>query len=233
MTDLSQFPITARWPAADPTVIQLYSFPTPNGVKASVMLEETGLPYEAHRVTLDAADVKSDAFTSLNPNGRIPALIDPSGPEGTPVEVFESGAILQYLAEKTGRFYGSNAADRARINSWLMWQMGGLGPMTGQLGYFVKWAGAVIEDPRPAQRYADETRRLMGVLDRALEGQDWIAGDYSIADMAIAPWVSTVEYYGARDRVGMDDFANVNAYEARFRARETVQRASNIPPREV
>lgn len=230
MTDLSQFNITQKWPAADPAVIQLYSLPTPNGIKASLMLEETGLPYEAHLVTLDAADVKSPEFTSLNPNGRIPAIIDPNGPDG-PVEVFESGAILIYLAEKTGRFFGETAADKARITSWLMWQMGGLGPMMGQLGYFVKWAGAEIEDPRPAKRYADETRRLLGVLDGALAGQDWVAGNYSIADMAIGPWISALDIYEAQDMVGFDGFANVKAYEARFLARETVQRAQNIPPR--
>jgi len=233
MADLSAFPITQKWPAADPSVLQLYSFPTPNGVKVSIALEEMGLAYEAHRVTLSDADVKSPEFLSLNPNNKIPAIIDPDGPGGQPIGLWESGAILLYLADKTGQFIGSNPAERAQITQWLMFQMGGLGPMTGQLGFFWKFAGSEYEDKRPQQRYLNETKRLLGVLDGALAGKEWIAGSYSIADMAIAPWVNALEFYGAKDAVGYSDFENVVAYRDRFYARPTVDRAKNIPPREA
>lgn len=230
MTDISKFPITQRWPAKDPSVIQLYSFPTPNGVKVSIALEEMGLAYEPHLVTLSDADVKSDAFLSLNPNNKIPAIIDPNGPDG-PIGLFESGAILLYLSEKTGQFIGSTAADRHRITQWIMFQMGGLGPMLGQMGFFYKFAGSQIEDPRPRERYRDEAIRLLAVLDKELAGQDWIAGDYSIADMAIAPWVNALEFYGTKDEVGYHDLKNVPAYVERFLARPAVDKAMNIPPR--
>ncbi len=231
MADLSAFPVTRKWPAADPTVIQHYAFPTPNGVKVSIMLEETGLPYEAHLVTLKDADVKSDAFTSLNPNGKIPALIDPDGPGGAPIGLFESGAILIYLAEKSGRFLGTGAAKYEAI-AWLMWQMGGLGPMFGQMGFFARLGGADWEDKRPRARYVDESRRLLGVLDRHLDGRDWVAGAYSVADMAIGPWLNALNFYGTKDDVGWDDHANAVAYLDRFMARPAVQRGMNIPARE-
>jgi GST-like protein len=191
-----------------------------------------GLPYEAHRVTLADADVKSPEFLSLNPNNKIPAIIDPNGPGGAPITLWESGAILMYLADKTGQFFGSNAAERAQITQWLMFQMGGLGPMTGQLGFFWKFAGAKYEDKRPQQRYLNETKRLLGVLDGALAGRDWIAGDYSIADMGIAPWVNALDFYGAKEAVGYEEFRNVVAYRDRFYARPAVEKAKNIPPRE-
>ena len=231
MADLNAFPVTDRWPAKDPSVIQLYSFPTPNGVKVSIALEEMGLNYEPHLVTLADADVKSDAFLSLNPNNKIPAIIDPDGPDGKPLALFESGAILLYLAEKTGKFIGKTAADKAIITQWLMFQMGGLGPMFGQLGFFYKFAGSQIEDPRPMERYRDEARRLLAVLDKALDGKDWIAGEYSIADMAIAPWVNALEFYGAKELVGYHDLKNVPAYVERFYARPAVQTGKNIPAR--
>lgn len=230
MADLSSFPITARWPAKDPSVIQLYSFPTPNGVKASIALEEMGLDYEPHLVTLSDADVKSDAFLSLNPNNKIPAIIDPNGPDG-PIGIFESGAILLYLGEKTGKFIGQSASDKSRITQWLMFQMGGLGPMLGQMGFFFKFAGKDIEDDRPRNRYRDEAIRLLAVLEKQLDGQDWIAGDYSIADMAIAPWVNALEFYGTKDVVGYHDLKNVPAYVERFYARPAVEKAKNIPAR--
>jgi len=230
MTKLSTFPITARWPAKDPSVIQLYSFPTPNGVKASIALEEMGLAYEAHLVTLADADVKSDAFLSLNPNNKIPAIIDPNGPDG-PLGLWESGAILLYLSEKSGKFGGNTATDKAVITQWLMFQMGGLGPMFGQLGFFSKFAGAQIEDPRPRQRYVDEAKRLLAVVDKQLEGQDWIAGDYTIADMAIAPWLNALAFYGVQDTVGYHDLKNVPGYVEKFMARPAVAKAMNIPPR--
>ena len=230
MTDLSAFPITTRWPAKDPSVIQLYSFPTPNGVKISIALEEMGLAYEPHLVTLSDADVRSDEFLSLNPNNKIPAIIDPNGPDG-PIGLWESGAILLYLSEKTGKFAGNSAAEKAQITKWLMFQMGGLGPMFGQLGYFSKFAGAEIEDPRPRQRYIDEAKRLLAVVEKQLTGQDWIAGDYSIADMAIAPWLNATAFYGVRDAIGFDALTHVPAYVDRFYARPAVDRAKNIPPR--
>lgn len=228
MANLSAFPITTRWPAKDPSVIQLYSYPTPNGVKVSVALEEMGLAYEPHLVTLKVEDVKSDAFLSLNPNNKIPAIIDPNGPNG-PIGIFESGAILLYLAEKSGKFLGSNATDKAMITQWLMFQMGGLGPMLGQLGYFYKLAGSQIEDPRPRERFRDEAIRLLAVLDKELTGKDWIAGDYSIADMAIAPWLNALESYGTKGVVGYDDLKNVPAYVERFYARPAVAKAKSIP----
>lgn len=231
MTDLSQFPITARWPATRPDVIQLYSFPTPNGVKASIALEELGLDYEAHRVTLSDEDVKSDAFLSLNPNNKIPALIDPNGPGGAPIGLWESGAILIYLADKAGRLIGDGAT-RYEVIKWVMFQMGGVGPMFGQLGWFVKFAGSEIEDPRGRERYIAEARRLLGVVEGALEGRDWIAGEFSIADIALAPWLNALGFYDAKDMVGWNDLQRVPAYVERFLARPAVERGRNIPPRE-
>ncbi|WP_319483692.1 glutathione S-transferase N-terminal domain-containing protein [uncultured Cohaesibacter sp.] len=230
---LSDFPIVKKWPAQNPDVIQLYSFPTPNGVKVSIALEEMGLPYEAHKVTLSDADVKSPEFLSLNPNNKIPAIIDPHGPDGDPIGLFESAAILLYLSDKTGKFIGSTDRDRAKIIQWLMFQMGGVGPMFGQLGFFVKFKGAEIEDPRPRQRYIDETKRLLNVLNNELADQDWIAGDYSIADMAIAPWLRPiVGIYDAADLVDFNSFTNVVDYLKRFMDRPAVQKGVNIPPRD-
>ncbi|MFQ6551339.1 glutathione S-transferase N-terminal domain-containing protein [Aestuariibius insulae] len=230
MSDLSHFPITEKWPAKDPAVLQLYSFPTPNGVKASIMLEETGLPYEVHKVTLSDADVNSDAFLSLNPNNKIPAIVDPDGPDG-PIGLFESGAILIYLAEKTGKFIGSGA-DKAKVIQWLMFQMGGVGPMFGQLGFFYKFAGSEWEDKRPQERYINEAKRLLGVIDGELANRDWIAGDYSIADMALAPWLRALDFYGAKEVLGWDDHKNAVAYLDRFLERPAVQRGLTIPSRD-
>jgi GST-like protein len=229
MLDLTAHPINARWPAANPGIIQLYSFPTPNGIKVSTMLEETGLPYEPHLVTLSDADVKSDAFLSLNPNNKIPAIIDPNGPDGRPLGLFESGAILIYLAEKTGKFIGKTAEDKYKIIQWVMFQMGGVGPMFGQLGFFVKFAGSKVEDPLPRDRYIAEAKRLLAVVDKELDGKEWIAGEYSIADMALAPWLNSLDFYGARPLVGWDDLKNVPAYVDRFWARPAAAAARNIP----
>lgn len=231
MSDLSQFPITRRWPAVDPGVIQLYSLPTPNGVKVSIMLEETGLPYEPHLVRFSENDQMTPEFLSLSPNNKIPAIIDPNGPEGAPLPLFESGAILIYLAEKTGQLLPQ--AQRYEVLQWLMFQMGGIGPMFGQLGFFHKFAGSEIEDPRPKERYRAEVERLLKVLDGALEGRDWIAGDYSIADIAICPWLRTLrEIYMATEITGWDDLKNVPAYLDRFLARPAVQRGLDIPKRD-
>jgi GST-like protein len=231
--DLSVFPITRRWPPKDPSVLQLYSYPTPNGVKVSTMLEEVGLPYEPHRVTLDDADVKSPEFVSLNPNGKIPAIIDPAGPDGAPLGLAESGAILLYLAEKTGKLIGRTPADRHRITQWVMFQMGHVGPMFGQLGFFVKFKGAEVEDPIPRERYIGEARRILEVIDGALDRRDWIAGDYSVADIAIAPWLRGLDFYGAREMVGWEEHPNVVAYLDRFLARPAVQTGLVTPPREA
>ncbi|MHA6264641.1 glutathione S-transferase family protein [Arenibacterium sp. CAU 1754] len=232
MTTLTQFPITQKWPAKNDELIQLYSFPTPNGVKVSIALEELGLPYEVHKVTLSDSDVKSPAFLSLNPNNKIPAIIDPNGPDGQPIGLFESGAILIYLAEKTGKLIGQTATDKLKIIQWLMFQMGGVGPMFGQLGYFYKFAGSEIDDPRPQERYVTESKRLMNVLEQALEGKEWIVGDYSIADIAIAPWLRALDFYGARDTVGWSDHPNLVSYVKRFEARPAVQIGLVTPPRD-
>ena len=230
MTDLSDFPITARWPAKDPSVLQLYSFPTPNGVKVSIALEEMGIPYEAHTVTLSDSDVKSPEFLSLNPNNKIPAIVDPNA-EGGPLGLFESGAILLYLADKSGKLGGDTPAQKAKVTQWLMFQMGGLGPMFGQLGFFSKFAGSEWEDKRPQQRYIAEAKRLMAVLEAELADRDWIAGDYSIADIAIAPWLRALEFYGVKELLGWDDHPNLIAYLDRFVARPAVQKGLVTPPR--
>ena len=230
MTTLTDHPISKRWPATRPDVIQLYSFPTPNGVKISIALEEMGLDYEAHLVTLSDADVKSPEFLSLNPNNKIPAIIDPNGPAGDMIELWESGAILIYLAEKSGKLLGEGAAKYDAIK-WLMFQMGGLGPMFGQMGYFVKFAGSEIEDPRPRERYINEAKRLLNVVETTLDDRQWIAGDFSIADLAIAPWLKALDFYQTKDLVGWDDLKNTPAYLDRFLERPAVQRGLNIPPR--
>lgn len=232
MTTLADFPITKRWPARHPDRIQLYSLTTPNGVKASIALEETGLPYEAHLVNFADDDQMSPEFLSLNPNNKIPAIIDPNGPGGQPIGLFESGAILIYLAEKSGQLLPADPARKYQTIQWLMWQMGGLGPMFGQLGFFVKFAGKDIEDPRPRQRYIDESERLLNVLDQRLEGRDWVMDEYSIADIAIGPWLRTLrDFYQAGALVDWDDLANVPAYLDRFLARPAVQRGLVNPPR--
>ncbi len=231
MADLSAFPITQKWTPKNPDVLQLFSFPTPNGVKASIALEEMEIPYEAHLVTLSDADVKSTEFLSLNPNNKIPAIIDPNGPDGTPVGLFESGAILIYLAEKSGKLIGATASEKAKTIQWLMFQMGGLGPMLGQMGFFVKFAGSQWEDKRPQERYVAEGKRLLSVLDKELSEKDWITGQYSIADIAIAPWLNALNFYEAKDMVGWDDYKNLGAYLDRFMARPAVEKGKNIPPR--
>jgi GSH-dependent disulfide-bond oxidoreductase len=233
MNDLTAFPITQKWPAAHPDRLQLYSLPTPNGVKASIMLEETGLPYEAHLVRFDTNDQMSPAFLSLNPNNKIPALLDPAGPGGKPMALWESGAILIYLAEKTGQFLPADPAARYETLQWLMFQMGGVGPMFGQLGFFHKFAGKDYEDKRPRDRYVAETKRLLGVLNQRMQGRDWIMGtDYSIADIATWPWVrNLVGFYGAGDLVGFADFPHLARVLDAFEKRPAVQRGLAIPAR--
>ncbi|WP_434634946.1 glutathione S-transferase N-terminal domain-containing protein [Chromobacterium sp. CV08] len=234
MADLSVFPITGKWPATHPDRLQLYSLPTPNGVKVSIMLEETGLPYEAHLVSFESNDQLSPAFLSLNPNNKIPAILDPNGPDGQPLALFESGAILIYLAEKTGRLLPGDPAARYETIQWLMFQMGGVGPMFGQLGFFHKFAGKDYEDKRPRDRYAAESRRLLQVLESRMAGRAWIGGDeYTIADIAIWPWVrNLVGFYGAGELVGFDDFPNVQRVLQTFVERPAVQRGLAIPARD-
>jgi GST-like protein len=231
MTDLSLYPITRKWPAQHPERLQLYSLPTPNGVKVAIMLEETGLAYEPHRVSFDTADQMSPEFLSLNPNNKIPAILDPDGPSGQPLALFESGAILLYLAEKTGQFLPADAAGRYETIQWLMFQMGGIGPMFGQVGFFHKFAGKEFEDKRPRDRYVDEAKRLLRVLDQRLQGRQWMMGDaYTIADIAIFPWVNNLNtFYGAGELVGMAGFTNVMRVTTAFLARPAVRKGMLIP----
>jgi len=233
LPDLSAFPITAKWPARHPDRIQLYSLPTPNGVKISIFLEESGLAYEPHLVNFDSNDQKSPEFLSLNPNGKIPAILDPEGPGGQPLALFESGAILIYLADKCGKFLAREGAPRYHAIEWLMFQMGGIGPMFGQVGFFHKFAGKDFEDKRPRDRYVEESRRLLGVLEHQLSVHDWIAGpDYTIADIATFPWIrNLIAFYGAGDLVGASAFPHVLAALERFGARPAVVRGLAIPAR--
>jgi GSH-dependent disulfide-bond oxidoreductase len=233
MTSLSAFPITSRWPAAHADRLQLYSLPTPNGVKVSIMLEEIGLPYEPHRVDFDKQDQKTPEFLSLNPNGKIPAIIDPHGPDGKPLGLFESGAILQYLGEKTGKLLPADAARRYETIQWVYFQMAFVGPMFGQVGYFHKFAGREIADKRPLEHYVAESKRLLGVMDDRLDGRQWFMGDdYTIADIAMLGWVrNLIGFYGARELVAFDTFAHVAAWLERGLARPAVQRGLQIPKR--
>lgn len=233
MADLSNFPITKRWPAKHPDRLQLYSLPTPNGVKVSIMLEELGLPYEPHTINIGANETWTPEFLSLNPNGKIPAIIDPDGPGGKPLGLFESGAILQYLAEKTGKLLPADPAARYETIQWVYFQMASIGPMFGQLGFFHKFAGREYEDKRPLQRYRDETKRLLGVLETRLTGRDWLMGkDYTIADIASLGWVrNLIGFYGAREIVEYDALKNVPRWLDAGLARPAVQRGVEIPKR--
>ena len=231
MTSLEDFPITGRWPAQHPDRIQLYSLPTPNGVKVSLMLEETGLPYEAHRVSFDTSDQRSPEFLSLNPYGKVPAIIDPNGPDGNPLPLFESGAILIYLAEKSGQFLPAAGQARHETIQWLMFQMAGLGPTFGQVGFFHKFAGKAFEDKRPRDRSVAEARKVLEVVNQRLATRTWMMGDsYTIADMAIFPWVrNLVGFYDAGKLVGIVDYPHVNRALATFVARPAMIKAVNIP----
>ena len=233
MTDLSAFPITRRWPAKHPDRLQLYSTPTPNGVKVSIMLEETGLAYEPHAIDIGANETWGPEFLSLNPNGKIPAMIDPNGPDGKPIALFESGAMLVYLAEKTGKLMPSDAAGRYETIQWVFFQMAAIGPMFGQVGFFHKFAGKEYEDKRPLKRYVDESKRLLGVLESRLKDRQWLMGDlYTIADIATLGWVrNLIGFYGAGDLVEFNSFPAVGKWLERGLARPAVQRGLNIPAR--
>ncbi len=235
MSNLSAFPIAARWPARHPERLQLYSLPTPNGVKVSIMLEEIGLPYEPHLVDIGKNETWTPDFLAVNPNGKIPVIIDPDGPGGEPLALFESGAILLYLAEKTGKLLPAEPALRYETIQWVFFQMAAVGPIFGQVGYFHKFAGREIEDKRPLQRYSDESKRLLGVLETRLDGRDWIMGaDYTIADIALLGWVrNIVGFYGAGELVGFDTLTRVPAWLERGLARPAVQRGLTIPSRDA
>ncbi|WP_202730273.1 glutathione S-transferase N-terminal domain-containing protein [Achromobacter xylosoxidans] len=231
MSSLDSFAITRKWPARHPDRIQLYSLPTPNGVKVSILLEELGLPYEPHRVSFDSQDQFTPEFLSLSPNNKIPAILDPNGPDGKPLALFESGAILVYLASKTGQPIPADTAGRFETLQWVMFQMGGIGPMFGQLGFFHKFAGKDYEDKRPRDRYVAESKRLLGVLDKRLDGRDWVMGEqYTIADIAILPWVrNLIGFYGAGDLVDFQQFKNVARVLETFVARPAVVKGLAIP----
>ncbi|QCI63082.1 glutathione S-transferase N-terminal domain-containing protein [Phreatobacter stygius] len=233
MPDLSAFPIATRWPAAHPDRLQLYSLPTPNGVKVSIMLEEIGLPYEPHLVDIGKNESWTPEFLALNPNGKIPAIIDPDGPGDKPLALFESGAILIYLAEKTGKLLPDDAARRYETIQWVFFQMAAVGPMFGQVGFFHKFAGRDYADKRPLERYVNESKRLLGVLETRLEGRQWIMGDdYTIADISMLGWVrNLVGFYGAGELVAYDSFKRVPAWLDRGLARPAVQRGLDSPKR--
>lgn len=231
MTKLTDFSISSRWPAQNPDILQLYSLATPNGVKVSIMLEELGLPYEVHKISFAENDQFTPEFLEISPNNKIPAIIDPNGPGGDAVSVFESAAILIYLAEKTGKLLSSDPKTRLETLSWLMFQMGSEGPMFGQLGYFHKFAGSEIEDPRPKQRYVDEGKRILGVMNKRMEGREWIAGDYSIADIALIPWIQTLtRFYKTDELLELDSFTNVTRWRDQFADRAAVVAGWGQPP---
>jgi len=234
MNDLSVFPVTKRWPAQHPDRIQLYSLPTPNGVKVAVMLEEVELPYEPHLVSFGNDDQNTPEFLSLSPNNKIPAIIDPDGPGGKPLPLFESGAILLYLAEKTGRLIPADPAGRMECIQWLMFQMGGIGPMFGQFGHFFKFAADKTTDTYALDRYAAETQRLMRVLEARLDGRDNIMGDqYTIADVATFPWVRVLGgFYGGSDKLALSNYPKVMAYVDRCEARPAAARGLVTPARD-
>lgn len=231
MSAISDFPITRRWPARHPDHIQLYSLATPNGVKVSIALEETGLAYEAHKVSFETNDQMTPEFLSLNPNNKIPAIIDPHGPGDQPLALFESGAILVYLAEKAGKLLPQEPHARYETLQWLMFQMGGVGPMFGQFGHFHKFAADKVSDPYPRERYLNETKRLLGVLDKRLEGRDYIMGDdLTIADIAIVPWLRTLGgFYEAGEISGLDAMANLKRWIETCMARPAFERGTRVP----
>ena len=223
LLDLHDFPITQKWPPRHPDRLQLYAFGTPNGVKIPIALEELGIAYEAHRVPLSNENVKSPEFLSLSPNNKIPAIIDTDGPDGRPIGIFESAAILMYLGDKAGQLFSQNDHERYEIMQWLMFQIGSVGPMFGQFGFFYAFGGKDVQDPLPKQRYLDEVKRILGVIERRLDDRAWIAGNYSIADIAIGPWLQTIpRFYKAEAETGLDQMPRVMAYIERFSARPAV-----------
>lgn len=224
MAALEDFRITGLFPPHRADAVQIYAAGTPNGRKVPIACEEMGLAYDAHRLDLGAGDQHRPEFCAISPNAKIPAIIDPAMPEDA-VAVADSGAILIHLAERTGRLLPARGAARAEVLSWLMFQIGHVGPMFGQLGWFRGPNGREIDDPRPRRRYADEVRRLLGVMDAALDGRAWIAGEHSIADIAIGPWLRGLrDFQKAGDEVGWADHPRLDSYLDRFLARPAVVR---------
>ena len=227
MSSLDDFAITKKWPAQHPDRIQLYSLPTPNGVKASIMLEETGLPYEVHRVAFDTKDQFTPEFLSLSPNNKIPAILDPNGPDGKPLGLFESGAILVYLASKAGQFIPADAAGRFETLQWVMFQMGGVGPMLGQAHHFRIYAPEKIE--YAINRYTNEAKRLYGVIDKRLSESKFLGGaDYSIADIATWPWLRSWKNQG----IELSDYPKLQRWFEAIEERPAVQRAVKVLAKE-
>ncbi|KAL3675451.1 hypothetical protein R1sor_025399 [Riccia sorocarpa] len=217
--------------------IELYSLATPNGIKVSVALEEMGLEYNPHTINIGKGDQFKPEFIAVNPNSKIPAITDPNGPDGKPIQVFESGAILIYLAEKTGKFLPTDPRLRYETIQWLFFQMAGVGPMFGQFGHFYKYAGEKCKDPYPVERYSTEAKRLLGVLEKRLEGRQFLVGDqYTIADIATFPWVRCLETgYNAAEYLGLSNLPNVVAWRARCEERPATARGLTVcafPPRE-
>jgi glutathione S-transferase len=220
---------TARKPATKaarparnaPKPVQLFYWPTPNGHKISIMLEECGLPYDIHPVNIGAGEQFAPAFLKISPNNRMPAIVDPNGPGGRPLSVFESGAILQYLGRKTGKFYPRDARARAAVEEWLFWQVGGLGPMAGQANHFLSYAKQDI--PYAKKRYADEVHRLFGVMNTRLGKVKYLAGAYSIADMACYSWVKSATRYQP-----LDEFPSLAAWFERLGKRPAVRRGMAV-----
>ena len=233
MSTLANFSITRKWPATRPDLLQLYSLATPNGVKVSILLEELGMPYEVHQVSFESSDQMSPEFVGTFPNNKIPAIIDPNGPGGQPIALFESGAIMVYLAEKTGQFLPLDPMLRYDTLQWLMFQMGGIGPMFGQVGFFNIYGGKDFEDKRPLMRYVNESKRLLGVLDKHLAGKQWMVGDeYTIADMAIFPWIrNMIVRYNAEELIGWGQYPEVSRVLSHWLQRPAVQRGLLIPAR--
>jgi GSH-dependent disulfide-bond oxidoreductase len=233
MSDLSAFPITKRWPAQNSDRIQLYSLPTPNGVKVSITLEEVGLPYEPHTINFGKNDQQTPEFLSLSPNGKIPAIVDPQGPGGKPIGMFESNLIMIYLADKAGKLIPKDEARRLETMQWLFFQAAHIGPMFGQVGFFHKFAGKDYEDKRPLERYRDESKRLLQVMETRLAGRQWFMGDdYTIADISMLGWVrNLIGFYGAREIVEFDKLKHVSAWLERGLARPAVQKGLEIPKR--
>lgn len=227
---MSQSLIEAQWPPTHPDRIQLYTLPTPNGVKASIALEEMGLDYDAHRIDIMAGDQFTDAFKAINPNSKIPALVDPNGYDGRRVTMMESGAILLYLAEKTDQFIPSDPMEKNECLQWLFFQVGGIGPMFGQFGHFYRFAKDTCKDPYPTERYKNETRRLLAVLEERLAGRDFIMGsDYTIADMAIFPWVRVLSgFYEAGDFLNVAEFKRIIDWVARCEARPATAKGLTV-----
>jgi len=207
--------------------IHLYSVATPNGVKISIALEELGLPYEAHTINIRNNEQFNPDFLKISPNNKIPAIVDNKGPDGNPISLFETGAILIYLAEKTGKLLSHDPRKKYDTLQWLIWQVAGFGPMLGQMGHFHKYAKEDV--PYGKQRYLDEAKRLYGVLEKQLEGKDYIVGEYSIADIATWPWVWCVEkFYGMKDEVG--HFPNIERWYANIAQREAVKKGITVCP---